>query len=108
MYLITTSSRKRTALLLFLLISLLLAVGSGNSNGSGNIAQPPIKVGLLGPFSGPEGFIGQNSMKGVQLAADYINAHGGILGRQVQLITADTGGDVGEPGPACRQLINIC
>ncbi len=74
MYLFTTSSCKRTALLLFLLISLPLAACSGNSNGSGSIAQPPIKVGLLGPFSGPEGFIGQNSMKGVQLAADYINA----------------------------------
>jgi len=107
MYLFTTSSCKRTALLLFLLISLLLAACSGNSNGSGSIAQPPIKVGLLGPFSGPEGFIGQNSMKGVQLAADYINAHGGILGRQVQLITADTGGDVVDAVPAVRKLINI-
>ena len=107
MYLSTTSSRKRMALLLFLLISLLLAACSENSNGSGSAAQPPIKVGLLGPFSGPEGFIGQNSLKGVQLAADYINAHGGILGRQVQLVTADTGGDAVDAVPAVRKLINI-
>ena len=98
MYLFTTSSRKRTTLILFLLIPLLLAACSGNSNGSANATQSPIKIGLLSPLTGPEGFIGQAGMKGVQVAADYINANGGILGRQIQLISADTGGDaVDEP-----------
>jgi hypothetical protein len=40
-------------------------------------------------------------------AADYINAHGGILGRQVELATADTGGDAVDAVPALRKLINV-
>ncbi len=107
MHLLTPSSRKRATLIFLLLISLLLAACGEVSTGSGGSAQPPIKVGLLGPFTGPAGYIGQDSIKGVQLAADYINAHGGILGRQVQLITADTGGDAVDAVPALRKLINI-
>ena len=108
MYLFTTASRKRTATILFLLISLLLvACGGGNSNGNGNTPQPPIKIGVLGPFSGPNGSIGLGGMKGTQLAVNYINAHGGILGRQVQIVSADTGGDAVDAVPAVRKLINI-
>ena len=107
MYLFTHSSRKRTAIVLFLLISLLLTACGGSSNGSGSTPQPPIKIGVLGPFSGPSSSIGTGGMKGAQLAADYINAHGGILGRQVQIVSADTGGDAVDAVPAVRKLINI-
>jgi ABC-type branched-subunit amino acid transport system substrate-binding protein len=103
----STSSRKRTILILFLLISLLLAACGGNSNGSGSATQSPIKIGLISPLTGPEGFIGQAGLKGVQVAADYINANGGILGRQIKLISADTGGDAVDAVPALRKLINI-
>src|SRR5258708_28307016 len=105
MDLFTPSSWKRATLLLFLLISLLLAACGGSSSGS--TTQTPIKIGLIGPLSGPEGFIGQASMKGVQVATDYINAHGGILGRQIELISADTGGDAVDAVSALRKLINI-
>lgn len=107
MYQFTTSSRKRTTLILLLLISLLLAACSGNSNGSGSATQSPIKVGLLGALSGPAAAESVGGIKGAQLAADYINAHGGILGRQVELVTADTGGDAVDAVPALRKLINI-
>ena len=108
MSLSTISSRKRTSIILFLLISLLLAACSGgNSNGSGNTPQSPVKIGVLGPFSGPSSSIGTGGMKGAQLAADYINAHGGILGRQVQIVSADTGGDAVDAVPAVRKLLNI-
>src|SRR5260370_13932322 len=107
MYLFTTSSRKHAILILFLLISLLRAACGGNSNGSGSTTQSPIKIGMLARLTGPEGFIGQAGLKGVQVAADYINANGGILGRQIKLISADTGGDAVDAVPALRKLINI-
>src|ERR1700730_1569425 len=109
MYLFTTSSRKRTTLILFLLIPFLLAAcgGSGSGNGSASATQSPIKIGLLSPLTGPEGFIGQAGLKGVQVAADYINANGGILGRKIELVSADTGGDAVDAVPALRKLINI-
>ena len=101
----TTSSWKRTTGGLLALILLLLA-GCGGST-SGNPNTSPIKIGLIGPYSGPEGFIGPASLKGAQVAADYINANGGILGRQVELITADNAGDAVDAVPALRKLINV-
>jgi ABC-type branched-subunit amino acid transport system substrate-binding protein len=101
----TTSSWKRATGGLLVLVLLLLAGCSGSNNATTNTS--PIKIGLIGPFTGAEGFIGPASLKGAQVAADVINANGGILGRQIQLITADTGGDAVDAVPALRKLINI-
>jgi branched-chain amino acid transport system substrate-binding protein len=48
--------------------------------------QGPIKIGVVSEFSA---VVGEPIAKGAQLAADYINAHGGINGRQVQVIAYD-------------------
>src|ERR1700726_435026 len=52
--------------------------------------------------------VGKNQYpKGVQVAVGQINANGGIMGRQVQIITADIGGDAVDAVPALRKLINV-
>ena len=84
----------------------LLLAACGGSNGSGNNTTP-IKVGVIGPFSGFEAFIGPDILKGVQVAAAQINKNGGILGRQVQVVTEDTGGDAVDAVPALRKLISV-
>ena len=89
---------------LFALALMLAACGGSNGNGTNT---SPVKVGVIGPFSGFESFIGPDILKGVQVAADHINKNGGILGRQVQVITADTGGDAVDAVPALRKLINV-
>lgn len=86
---------------------LLAACGGSSSNGGGSTNTTPIKVGVIGPFSGFESFIGPDILKGVQVAADQINKNGGILGRQVQIVTADTGGDAVDAVPALRKLISV-
>lgn len=89
-------------------LTLVLAACGGSSNGNGNSTNTsPVKVGVIGPFSGFESFIGPDILKGVQVAVDQINKNGGILGRQVQVITADTGGDAVDAVPALRKLINV-
>ncbi len=88
-----------------ILLAMLLAACGGGSSSSNNTS--PVKVGVIGPFSGFEAFIGPDILKGVQVAADQINAHGGILGRQVQVVTADTGGDAVDAVPALRKLISV-
>lgn len=45
---------------------------------------------VIGPFSGDNAQYGVNLQKGVQLAADQINASGGIKGKQLQLEFLDT------------------
>jgi len=90
----------------FILLAMLVSACGGSGGSSGNNTSP-IKVGVIGPFSGFEAFIGPDILKGVQVAADQINAHGGILGRQVTIVTADTGGDAVDAVPALRKLISV-
>src|SRR5579863_89886 len=89
------------------LILLAMLVSACGGSGGSTTNTSPIKVGVIGPFSGFEAFIGPDILKGVQVAADQINAHGGILGRQVQIVTADTGGDAVDAVPALRKLISV-
>ncbi|GAC1350533.1 MAG: ABC transporter substrate-binding protein [Ktedonobacteraceae bacterium] len=100
---------KLSAAALILLAMLVTACGgSSSSNGNGGSTNTsPIKVGVIGPMSGFESFIGPDILKGVQVAVDQINANGGILGRQVQIVTADTAGDAVDAVPALRKLINV-
>ena len=46
----------------------------------------PVKIGVVGPHVGPIAWLGEFQKKGVTLAADDINAAGGILGQKVELI----------------------
>jgi len=50
-----------------------------------------IKVGVLVPDSGAAGLFGPSTRNSAQLAADQINASGGINGEEVELIFADVG-----------------
>lgn len=61
---------------------------------------PPLKIGVIGPFSGPSSDFGTPMLDGVQLAVDEINAVGGYMGRQLTLVIKDDQGnpDVGLKG----------
>lgn len=50
----------------------------------------PIKLGLTCDASGQYGDSGQDDLRGIKLAIDEFNAKGGVLGRKVQFVTADT------------------
>lgn len=49
----------------------------------------PIKIGVVTPLSGTYAGIGQQVKWGLDLAAKEINAGGGVMGRQVELIYED-------------------
>ena len=60
----------------------------------------PVKVGLIGPFTGPSSDFGIPLKNGIELAIQEINAVGGYLGRPLQLVVKDDQGnpDVGLKG----------
>lgn len=66
---------------------------------SAQTAQP-VRIGIIGPFSGPSSDFGNPMLHGVQLAVDEINAVGGYLGRPLELVIKDDQGnpDVGLKG----------
>jgi len=53
------------------------------------VAAEPIKVGLSGPFTGGSSSMGVSMRDGVKLAVSEINAAGGVLGKQIELVERD-------------------
>jgi branched-chain amino acid transport system substrate-binding protein len=69
-------------------------------------AADEIKFGLNDPLTGTYAELGKNEQIGCQLAIDQINAKGGILGRQAQLLVEDsTSADTGTAVLKGRKLI---
>lgn len=65
-----------------LALSLLVGVARADS--------APIKIGIIGPFTGSVAFNGEEMRKGMLLALDEVNAKGGLFGRKVELVFGDT------------------
>lgn len=49
----------------------------------------PLKIGVALPLTGPSAVTGEHARRGATLAAEEINAAGGILGRKIELIFAN-------------------
>jgi branched-chain amino acid transport system substrate-binding protein len=69
-------------------------------------AADPIAIGWVGPLSPPGGYAeGANMKRAAEIAAEEINAQGGILGRPVAISYADTRGMPAEGRTAAERLI---
>ena len=97
-------AQTRKILLLVCLISIisagLSACSQANSTSNPHLqqGQKPITIGISLSFSGDFSADGQAMKQGYQLWADTINAQGGLLGRQVQLVILD---DKSDPDSRC-------
>lgn len=69
--------------LLPLLGSLLIAPLAARAQGTDTHT---LRIGLIGPFTGPSADFGTPLLNGVKLAVDEINAVGGYLGRKLELV----------------------
>ncbi|MRW93662.1 ABC transporter substrate-binding protein [Duganella sp. FT80W] len=67
----------------------LLVAGLALGFAASSQAADPIKIGVSGPFTGGSAPMGVSMRDGVKLAVAEINAKGGLLGRQIQLIERD-------------------
>jgi branched-chain amino acid transport system substrate-binding protein len=84
-------------------LSISLALVIANIQGAS--AKEPIKLGVVGPHSGLA-LGGQSTLIGAQVAAQEINAAGGLLGgRKIEIVAADTRGIPAESERAYRRLI---
>jgi branched-chain amino acid transport system substrate-binding protein len=61
-----------------------------STGGSGSTETGPIKIGSLQSMTGLNSTFGQSTDKGIRLAMEEKNKAGGIMGRQIEIITADT------------------
>jgi branched-chain amino acid transport system substrate-binding protein len=67
-------------------------------------AGAPVKVGLVAPLSGPSGASGEAIQRGMLLAADEVNAAGGVLGRPLAVVARDVPNDAAAGVAALRGL----
>lgn len=77
----------------------------GGSGGSGAASTSgPVKIGVIVPLSGPAGPNGQDVLDAVQVQADVVNAEGGVLGRQLQIVAKDDQSNPANGVSAATQL----
>src|SRR5207249_6869889 len=57
--------------------------------GASSLVAAPIRIGAVFPISGNAASLAGPELTGVRIAADQINADGGIAGRKVQLAVRD-------------------
>ena len=67
-------------------------------------AQADIRIGVLVPDSGPAGLFGPSARNSAILAANEINANGGINGEPIELVFADVGVPPAEAAQAALRL----
>src|SRR5438105_13298242 len=73
--------------------------------GKGAWAQAkPVKIGVMIPQSGPAGLFGPSSRNCADMAAQEINARGGLAGRTVELVFSDAGVPPAEASQAALKL----
>jgi branched-chain amino acid transport system substrate-binding protein len=68
-------------------------------------AAEPIRIGEIEALTGREAGLGQTSRRGFALAAEVINARGGVLGRPIEFVVEDTHSKAGDAATAARKLV---
>ncbi|HTO51291.1 MAG TPA: ABC transporter substrate-binding protein [Burkholderiales bacterium] len=53
------------------------------------VAQEPLRIGAVNPYSGPLALYGDELARGYQIAVEERNAKGGVLGRKIELVRGD-------------------
>src|ERR1051326_6308656 len=57
------------------------------------LGEEQIRIGMPCALTGPGGEVGAQMRRGAEFWAKTVNASGGVIGRQIQLLVQDTGGD---------------
>lgn len=89
-------------------ISLVLAVIILVSlvSGCGDTGSKDIKIGMVYELTGNTASYGTSAANGSKLAFKEINAAGGVLGKQIQIVTADNKGEPAESTGAMTKVIS--
>lgn len=95
-----TFTSTRRAILGAVAASALLAAGVASV-----AAADPIKIGSVVSATGSTAFLGDPEAKTLKLVAEQINAKGGILGRPIELILYDDGGDANKALTYATRLV---
>ena len=68
-------------------------------------AKKPLLIGLSTDDTGPYASSGQDEQRGILMAINEVNARGGVLGRRIETIHADTGGDAVQAAAVAQTML---
>jgi len=68
-------------------------------------AADTIKVGVVGPRTGTAAATGQSFTEGINLATDYVNSKGGVLGKNLEIVFEDTAGAPDKAASGFERLV---
>ncbi len=68
-------------------------------------AADTVKIGVVGPRTGGAAATGQAFEEGIQLATAYVNAKGGVLGKNLEVVFQDTAGDPEKAASGFERLV---
>ena len=92
--------RKRWFMVCLVLLAGALVVPPGDAQ-----QQPPLRIGVIEPLSGPVAASGNYVRMGAEIARDWLNAKAGGQGRRVELVIEDNKSDPKEAASAAEKLI---
>ncbi|MCD6186750.1 MAG: ABC transporter substrate-binding protein [Desulfuromusa sp.] len=81
-------------------VVLLIFLGS-----AGFVAAETVKIGVVGPRTGTAAATGKSFTEGIKLATDYVNAHGGVLGKKMEVVFEDTAGSPDKAASGFERLV---
>ena len=87
---------------MFIFFMTVLALTVSACTGSGDV----VKIGVIGPLTGELSIYGSAVENGAKLAAKEINAAGGLLGKDIEIIAYDTEGDNEKAVNAYNRLVD--
>ena len=82
-----------------------LVVAGALAAAGGALAQEAIRIGAFLSVTGPAAFLGDPEQKTLEMVIERINAEGGVLGRKLQLVAYDDGGDAERARTFAKRLI---
>ena len=82
-----------------------LALAGAFIAGGSALAQEPIRIGAFLSVTGPASFLGDPEQKTLEMLIERINAEGGVLGRKLQLVSYDDGGDAEKARTFAKRLL---
>jgi len=101
----TVSRRKRISGIGALGVAAALAFGGFFPEGAH--AQPPIRIGLSIAQTGPLSSGGKSGLVALEIWRDDVNARGGLLGRQVELVVYDDQGNPSMTPGIYTKLVDV-
>lgn len=95
---------RRFSILASLAVALAVSLASAAAS-QARRADDTIKIGSITILTGPSATIGLETARGAQFMVDYVNNHGGVLGKKIQVLSSDDANNPQLGVQAATQLI---